>query len=399
VKWSVRAPHPGYEPSKYVDLLLDLGRGTGSGLLVPTTDETVTAVACAKEVLESRYAVACAPWAVAERFLDKHLTYELADRLGIAMPGTVLPRSAAELERLAVELPYPSLLKPRSSYQYREMFGAKMTVVHDPAELISQWERAERGGVGTLVQEFIPGGESEGVNYNAYLVDGEPVVEVTARKVRLSPPNIGYPTVVVSAHVPQVITPGRRLLKGLGLSGFANVEFKRDARDGSFCLMEVNGRPNMSGLLSMRCGADFPLMTYRHLVFGELPSHGSAEQYDEGVYWISEALDLGAAASRIRGGRSPFRRLVEPYVRPHVFAEMSLTDPAPFGFRVLTKLHSALVREVTRREPRPPSRVGEDNTPNRSSLQPRTTGGCGNRLGSVTGPSQPWDTSRRDGNR
>jgi D-aspartate ligase len=370
VKRRVRAPHPEHESSKYVDLLLDLGGGTGSGLLVPTTDETVTAVACAREVLDSRHAVACPPWAVAERFLDKHLTYEFADRLGIAMPWTVLPRSAADLERLAVELPYPFLLKPRSSHLHREVFGAKMSLVHDPAELISMWERAERAGVDTLVQEFIPGSESEGVNYNAYLVDGEPVVEVTARKVRLSPPDIGYPTVVVSGQVPEVIVPGRRLLKGLGLSGFANVEFKRDVRDGSYRLMEVNGRPNMSGLLSVRCGADFPLMTYRHLVFGEPPSRRSSRQFDEGVYWINETADLGAAASHIRAGRSSLRRHVEPYVRPHVFAEMSLTDPAPFGARALTKLCSALARAVpdVRREPKPRSRASEDNRPNRSGL-------------------------------
>jgi hypothetical protein len=32
--------------------------------------------------------------------------------------------------------------------------------------------------------------------------------------------------------------------------------------------MEVNGRPNLPGALSVRCGIDLPLMTYHHLVAG-----------------------------------------------------------------------------------------------------------------------------------
>ena len=52
---------------------------------------------------------------------------------------------------------------------------------------------------------------------------------------------------VLSEHVPEVIEPGRKILQAMGFYGYACTEFKRDPRDGSHKLMEVNGRHNLSG--------------------------------------------------------------------------------------------------------------------------------------------------------
>ena len=340
VRLSVRAPDPWLESEKYVQFLLDLEGRLGGGLVVATTDETLITVARAKDTLETVHLVASPSWSVAERFVDKHRTYALAERLGIAAPRTVLPTSAEELEQIATDFPYPCVVKPRLSHLYRDAFGVKMTKASGPEGLVATWRRAEQAGIGVLVQEYIPGPESGGVNYNGYLVDAGVVAELTARKVRLCPSDLGYPSVVVSRRVPEVLAPSRRLLQGMGMTGFANVEFKRDARDGSYKLMEVNGRPNMSGLLSLRCGTNFPLITYRHHVLGELPSAGVGGKDKQGVYWINESADLLAGASRVRAGRLSLRAYVEPYVRPHVFARLSVSDPSPFLIRAISKLGS-----------------------------------------------------------
>jgi D-aspartate ligase len=302
----------------------------------------VIAVARERETLEARHRVATPAWPVAEQFLDKHLTYALAERLGVAAPRTVLPASEEELERIAQDFPYPCVVKPRLSHLYRDAFGVKMTKANGPEELVATWRRAQRAGIGVLVQEYIPGPESGGVNYNGYLVDAGPVAEVTARKVRLCPSDLGYPSVVVSRRVPEVLDPSRRLIRGMGMTGFANVEFKRDARDGAYKLMEVNGRPNMSGMLALRCGVNFPLITYRDLILGELPDPAAETEYEQGVYWIDESADLLAAASRVRAGRMSLRTYLEPYARPHVFASLSARDAPPFLTRVASKLRSSL---------------------------------------------------------
>lgn len=325
---SVRAPHAWDEPGAYVQLLRELGERTGRAIIFPTTDEAVTCVAGASQELEREHILACSRWDVAERFLNKRLTFEIAEQHGIDAPATGSPRTREQLERLADEISFPCLIKPCSSYLYSREFGVKATRAENFEQLLAAWEQATQAGIETLVQEFIPGPETGGVNYNAYVIDGEPVLEMTTRKLRLWPPDLGFPVVVVSASVPSVIESGRRLLRGMRLSGFANVEFKRDARDGRHKLMEVNGRPNMSGGLAVRCGANFPLLTYRHLALGLTPLPVPADAHEQGVYWINEPVDLRRAATRVRAGRSSVRQQLEPYLRPHVSASLTWDDRA-----------------------------------------------------------------------
>ena len=130
--------------------------------------------------------------------------------------------------------------------------------------------------------------------------------------------------------------PGRRLLEGMGFYGFGNVEFKKDPRDGTYKLMELNGRHNNSGLLSVRAGINFPLIMYRHLVEGELPRSGSDQR--NGVYWISVPGDPVRNLRTLGKHRLRLRHYLVPYLRPHVFDTWDRRDPRPF----LTKLAAAL---------------------------------------------------------
>jgi D-aspartate ligase len=332
----VEAPHPERAEDDYVDLLVGLAERTEGGLLVPTSDATLDVVARHKELLERYYDVACVDWEIAQRFLDKGRTYELARRLGIGIPRTIEFGSAQEIEAAGAGLAYPCLVKPRHSHRYFERFGSKMAIARTHNQLIKSWNEANELGLELLVQEFIPGDDTHGVNYNAYVCDGRPAVEFTAQKLRLSPPQIGFPRVVVSKEIPEVIEPGRRLLNAMGFHGFANVEFKKDARDGTYKLMEVNGRHNNSGLLSVRAGVNFPWIMYQHLVRGELPPSGLAQR--NGIYWISVPSDPVRSLREFRNGQLPLRDYLRPYLRPHVFDILDRRDLRPF----LAKLARAL---------------------------------------------------------
>jgi predicted ATP-grasp superfamily ATP-dependent carboligase len=182
-----------------------------------------------------------------------------------------------------------------------------------------------------MLQEFIPGPDAHGVNYNSYYWNGEPLAEFTAAKIRNAPPQIGSPRVVMSKHIPEVLEPGRRLLRALRYSGFSCTEFKWDARDQSYKLMEVNGRHNMSSRLAARCGMDFPWLEYRHLAYGELPA---SCDFEDGTYWIDLTRDIANSLMHWRKERYPLARYLEPYRRPHVFAELDWSDPRPFLNRV-----------------------------------------------------------------
>jgi D-aspartate ligase len=338
---TVTAPDPAERPGAYADVLLGLTDGHGQGVLIPTTDESLEAVSACRDELACRHLVACPPLDVARLFLDKLLTSEVAEKAGVDAPRTAAPATEEELERLAEDLPFPCLVKPRESYRYSRAFGVKMTKVENRAQLRDAWGRAAAVGIGTLVQELVPGPDTGGVNYNVYMVDGEPVAELTSRKLRLSPSDFGYPCAVVSDPVPEVVEPGRRLVRAIGIEGFANVEFKLDARDGRYKLMEVNGRPNMSGQLAVTCGLDFPLMGYRHLVEGTVPTPAP---WTSGLYWINDGVDPRVALGRCVRGQLSVRAGIRPYAARHVFASLALRDPGPVVSRVALKARLQLAR-------------------------------------------------------
>jgi predicted ATP-grasp superfamily ATP-dependent carboligase len=129
--------------------------------------------------------------------------------------------------------------------------------------MIAVYQQAAQSGLEVVLQEFIPGDDSLGVNYNSYFWDGEAIIEFTAEKLRNAPPRFGSPRVIMSKDMPEVIAPGRKILQAMGFHGFSCTEFKKDPRDDVYKLMEVNGRHNLSSQLAVSCGINFPWVHYK----------------------------------------------------------------------------------------------------------------------------------------
>ncbi len=339
-------PHPEEEEASFIALLLDCAKRFGRSLLIPADDATLTTVAKHKDMLQAHHIVACTEWSIAEQFIDKQRTYALAEQMGIPAPRTLVPHGAADVKQYARTVRYPCLIKPTHSHLFYARFRKKMVEVGDAREMLAAYRQAEDAGLQVLIQELIPGDDAHGVNYNAYFWDGEPWVEFTAAKVRLSPPRFGVPRVVISRHIPEVVDPGRRILRAMGFYGYACTEFKRDPRDGVYKLMEVNGRHNRSVLLAVACGINFPWLEYRHRVQAEIPAPAP---YEEGVYWIDEYRDLFQTLRCFRReGQTPLDYL-RPYLKRHVFATFQWSDPKPFMKRCADLLRGVLQTPSTRR--------------------------------------------------
>ena len=271
-------------------------------------------------------------------------------------PLTFIPECYADLQRRRDQLAFPCVVKPRDGHLFYRVFARKMDRVESYDELVTAWAAADDAGLRVMVQEFVPGPDSHGVNYNAYVHDGRVLAACTAQRLRSAPPQVGSPRVVVSCVVPEVAEPAARLLAGMGYEGFANVEFKKDVRDGVYKLMEVNGRHNMSSRLSVRCGVNFPLIQYEHLVNGRL---STPDGFETGVHWIAFPADLSYGLRHRREERFGPREQLRPYRRAHVFDVWSLDDPAP-AVRTITmrlrkipaRVAAMLARARLRRRPR-----------------------------------------------
>lgn len=329
---SLAAPHPEKDPEGFLALLLEHASSWPGGIIIPTGDEAVVFASQHRTLLEKYFQVACPPWEFAERYIEKRHTYALAAACGIPIPQTLVPQNDDEIVEFSRGIEFPCLIKPSEGHLYFAHFKRKMTSVGNLDELLTAYREARDAGFEVMVQEYIPGDDDTVVNYNAYFIDGQALAEFTARHIRNGPPWFGSPRVVCSERIPEVIEPGRSILRALGFNGFACTEFKFDRRDGLFKLMEVNGRHNLSTLLAVRCGLNFPLLHYRHLAFGEVPI---STRYEEGRYWIDLVRDIGfslAFRSREHYRLSDYLR---PYLHRHVFAIWALRDPVPFWARMM----------------------------------------------------------------
>ena len=334
---STYCPHPEHEENNFINLLLEYGKKLQGALLVPVDDATISAVSKNKSILEKYFKVACPDWEISRKYINKKNTYELAQKIGIPCPKTIIPTSLDDARKYFKLVEFPCVIKPCESHKYYEIFEKKMIIVNSWSEMKEAYQEAADVGLKVMIQEYIPGGDSNGVNYNSYMVEGKPVAEFTAEKVRYAPPGIGVPRVVVSKSVPEVVESGRKILNAMNYYGYSCTEFKKDPRDEIFKLMEINGRHNRSTLLATRCGINFPWVEYALFFNKDIALNPS---YKKGVYWIDELRDIIYSIRYLQEERYSLKQYIHPYVNPHIFAVLDLKDIKPFLKRMcdLTKM-------------------------------------------------------------
>jgi len=334
VKFSLRAPHPELSEKEFVNFLIDCSTRFPDAVLFPVSDESLAAVSRNKELLNPHFRIACTDWEVTRRFIDKQFTYALAEKCGVPAPRTLVPHSLEEARSASKELGFPCLIKPCQSHLFFDYFGRKMVRAESIEQLGEIFNKANAGGLEVMIQEIIPGDDINVINYNSYVWEEKFLAEFTAVHIRNGPPWIGPPRVVVSRTVPEVIEPGRRILLEMGFSGYSCIEFKRDARDGKYKILDINGRHNLSTLLAVRCGINFPWQHYRHLSEGIVPQ---ASGFREEIYWIDMIRDIGYTGKYIFRERQSLIDYLRPYLKQHVFAIFDLKDRRPF-FKRLSSL-------------------------------------------------------------
>jgi D-aspartate ligase len=235
-----------------------------------THDEPLNAIARGAERLGDKFLYPFPPWEVLARIQTKRGQLEAARSAGVPVPRTAYPASAEEARAAAGELGYPVLVKPSSTEGFKRRFGRQAFRCETGGQVGVAFADAEP--FEPMVQEVVPGGDEELFTLGSYLAaDGEALGLFCGRKLRQTPPGVGTCRVGEAVWVEEVVEQGLEVLRALEHKGLSQVEFKRDRRDGSFKLMEVNPRLWQWHGLASACGVDLPLIAYRDLT-GERPA-------------------------------------------------------------------------------------------------------------------------------
>jgi predicted ATP-grasp superfamily ATP-dependent carboligase len=249
-----------------------LATGPRGAVVLPAGDEGLEMVATHRaELVVLGYRPVEANDDVVRGMLDKEHSAELAASVGVATPVTRRVGSRAEAVATAAELGYPCAIKPRHSHRVSQALGGhsaiKGAVVDDRMALERAYERLAASGADLTVTQFVVGPDDSYCSYYSYLDDdGQPLAHFTKRKLRQFPCSFGLGSYHMTAWEPEAAALGLQLFQGIGVRGLANVEFKRDARDGRLKLIEANLRLTAADDLVRRAGVDFAWLAYTRAV-------------------------------------------------------------------------------------------------------------------------------------
>jgi len=286
--------------------LVDFAEKRGERPVVfPASDGAARFLAQNEETLKSSCELACPTWSSIAEIQDKQRLLTRACDAGVPIPVTHFPKSAAELDTFAADLPYPVIIKPLMSHEWKraEVVAAigsvKAVVVTSPKELAEVYGKVAPLTSDLMVQEIVPGETERLLTFLGYVGrGGKTLAGCVRRKLRQFPPGFGYCCLTETVRDPEIMDLSVRLLEGLGFRGIGGVEFMRDARDGRPKLIEINARAVRTTGAAVGAGVDLPWIAYRDLTSAE-PVRPTFD-YAVPFRWIHLRSEVRAAVALMR---------------------------------------------------------------------------------------------------
>jgi predicted ATP-grasp superfamily ATP-dependent carboligase len=330
----VRAPSL-HDEAAALDFYLALGRRLdGPIVLVPTGDPGVLFVSHHRETLAPRFLFHVPDADLLEAIASKRRLVAIARTHGLPLPPTILPESREELMAALDTVELPCVIKPEFTHLWRSpaalragLAGVKAIPVERRSDLVSWYDRLAAVDPRLIIQKMVIGPDENHLEYHGFIDrEGEVRAEFVGRKLRLAPAHYGSGSYVESIHAEDALLVGRAVLVGLGYRGMANLDLKRDQRDGRLYLFEINPRFTIWTALDVACGVDFPYYYYQTCLGQPFAVPAS---YPAGRFWLNPLLDLGSMRVYARDGTWSWWRWLGSVLRPTVNAVFAWDDPRP----------------------------------------------------------------------
>jgi D-aspartate ligase len=125
--------------------------------------------------------------------------------------------------------------------------------------------------------------------------------------------------------VPDIAKLSERFIASMKYHGVIEIEFKRDARDGQYKLLDVNARTWGFHSIGAASGVDFPYLVYADQMGLPIePVHATS-----GVGWLRLASDIPTVFRDMAHGSLDFRTYLRSLKLTRVESVFSWHDPLP----------------------------------------------------------------------
>lgn len=297
-------------------------------------DAEVQFIAQNHKALGALFTLTTPPWDVARFAIDKRAMNARAAALGLAHPQSRYPHSRDDLANLGLDLDlrFPVVIKPATCEGRDAFVNVKAWRAEDMQALLARYDQVEAivGADRIMVQELIPGDGHAQFSYAAVWDRGAPVAALVARRARQYPVDFGFTSTFVETITQQEIADAAcRFLASLDYSGLVEIEFKHDARDGAYKILDVNARTWSWIALGAAAGVDFAALQWQ-LARGESVEPRAARL---GVTWRYLSRDLVAMvqemAQEILAGTFKLAGTASALRPAAASAVFALDDPLP----------------------------------------------------------------------
>jgi D-aspartate ligase len=335
-------------PASALAYLAALGRRLRTrSILIATEDISALFIDDHADVLK-RWFIFPEPSAGLPRSLaNKQRLYALCKELQIPTPRSAFPSSTADVLAFSQTTSYPVMLKSIDPEVLQSRPQARSTAIaHNPGHLLHLYEQMEvLQWPNLMLQEFIPGDVASHWMVSAYFNEqSDCLAAFSGQKIRESRPGAGFTTLGVCVQNDDVVRRTRNFLKTVGYRGLVDAEWRYDARDGCYKLIDVN--PRMGSQFRAFVGVngiDAVRALYLDLTGQPVPAAAPRE----GHRWVVENHDLVASLARWRRGDLSLKSWLTSIRGVEEAAWFAKDDQAPFWMMCTRAFVEASRRALT----------------------------------------------------
>ena len=179
-----------------------------------------------------------------------------------------------------------------------------------------------------MIQEIISGDARYMYGLNAYYDKNSNSKGVFMyRRIREWPLGYGNGCLIENIVTPELEHMINPLMKKINYHGIIDAEFKKDPRDNSFKLIEINPRIWMQNSLPVRCGIDLPYIAYLDAIGKEFENpHLKKDMFK----WLFFSEDFSSSFKDITNRKLTFKDWFMSYKGKKEYAIWASDDPLPF---------------------------------------------------------------------
>jgi len=262
---------------------------------------------------------------VLESALSKKELIKLAKHANVLIPKSYTDDDLiAEAGR---QLTFPVIIKPAvKNTPEKDIVSEafRLKVCESPAALDDAIAELVVLDVPYIVQELIPGGDSELYTMAIYSWKGRVKAWSLSKKIRQFPPTVGECSYGKTLYDSSILEATTRLMETTGLTGISQVEYKKCGND--YYLIEINPRVWSWHQIHSKVGVNLCKIACDHAL-GQV-SGGVIHPEKGEKYWMFFMMDV--LHNRLLNRNVSWVALLRDFLTCDIEAFFSWSDPKPF---------------------------------------------------------------------